>query len=410
MTIIANAIQQSTSKQKTNIAHRLILQRLSNIQYGKLKINFEKTNEHFLIGNSGILDADITIHNTWGFIKAVTLSGDLGFGEAHINGYWSSKNLSGLLLLLSANLEALNKVQQRKLPVKLLSQLQHKWNRNSIVGSRRNIQAHYDLGNNFYQRWLDRSMTYSSAIYENTDDLFEAQNKKYGHLFDLIDPEPGEHILEIGCGWGGFAEHAAKWDVNVTGITLSNEQYAYARNRLSKAKLTEKTDIRLIDYRHVNEKFDHIVSIEMFEAVGQAYWKTYFEKVAECLKPGGKVALQVITIREDLFDQYVKEAGGFIQKYIFPGGMLPTSTHLNEYAFSAGLTPVQSNSFGEHYADTLAQWAENFSHQSDWMEQHGYDARFRRMWDYYLAFCEAGFRDGRINVVQFCAEKEIHSE
>lgn len=389
---------------------RLFLKQLDNLRQGRLHLSFEQSGERFELGDDPAPSAEIVVHNTWALIRAVSLRGDLGFGEAYMAGHWSSPDLSALLYLLSINLDGLNGTQDRSLPVRWLCRLQHALNRNSITGSRRNIRAHYDLGNDFYARWLDASMTYSSAIFDQTRELYQAQQQKYERLFDLVDPEPGEHILEIGCGWGGFVEHAACRGVAVTGITLSREQYDYARERLAVGGHAERAEVRLMDYRHLEGQFDHIVSIEMFEAVGQAYWKSYFEKISQCLRPGGRAALQVITIRDDMFEQYRRQAGGFIQKYIFPGGMLPTNKQLRDLAWQAGLEPLKTDHLGQHYADTLALWAENFRSQRDWLASHGYDMRFQRMWEYYLAFCEAGFRDGRIDVVQFCAQKEQASK
>ena len=383
-----------------------ILKRLGGIRYGTLRVDFDGGGRELVNGVHPGPGGDIRIHRPFAFLRAVGLRGDLGFGESYMRGDWTSDDPAALLYLLSVNLEAMDEVPRRGAAVRLMARLQHALRRNSLRGSRRNIAAHYDLGNDFYARWLDRSMSYSSAIFDTSPDLFEAQQRKYELLFKLIDPKPGEHILEIGCGWGGFAVYAARHGVKVTGITLSREQHDYAKARVFSAGLDRQADIRLCDYRSVQGQYDHIVSIEMFEAVGQRYWQQYFDIVANALRPGGRAALQVITIREDLFDTYVKEAGGFIQKYIFPGGMLPTERHLYGHAQSAGLDPLSIERYGEHYADTLAEWAEAFSRQTDWLQAHGYDQRFRRMWEYYLAFCEAGFRDGRIDLVQVCVRKE----
>ena len=324
-----------------------------------------------------------------------------------MRGDWSSDNMSELLYFLSLNLEALDKFQKRSLPIRLLSKLQHLRNRNNQKGSRKNIAAHYDLGNDFYERWLDPSMSYSSAVFDISPDLQKAQERKYELMLAHIDPEPGDHILEIGCGWGGFAEYAAKWGMKVTAITLSEQQYTYAKTRIREQGLEDLVDFKLIDYRKIYGQFDHIVSIEMFEAVGQEYWPTYYDVLNRCLKPGGKASLQIITIRENLFETYVKEAGGFIQQYIFPGGMLPTETHLTELAWKNNLEPLSLHRYGKHYADTLAYWLGSFEKQKKWMSENGYDLRFRRMWRYYLSFCEAGFRDERTDLVHLCLRKDL---
>jgi len=287
-----------------------------------------------------------------------------------------------------------------------LSRLRHVRNRNTREGSRRNIAAHYDLGNDFYQRWLDESMSYSSAVFDQSFDLARAQERKYELMLAQIDPKPGQHILEIGCGWGGFAEYAARWGMKVTAVTLSQAQFDYAQQRILDAGLQDRVELKLADYRTLHGQYDHIVSIEMFEAVGREYWSDYYGVLNRCLKPGGRVALQIITIQAQLYDNYVRESGGFIQRYIFPGGMLPTENHLRDLSWDNDLEPLSIERYGEHYADTLADWRESFDSEADWMESHGYDERFRRMWRYYLSFCEAGFRDGRIDLVHLCLQKD----
>ena len=280
----------------------------------------------------------------------------------------------------------------------------HWLNRNSRRGSRRNIAAHYDLGNAFYAQWLDPTMSYSAAVFDpamgSSETLADAQQRKYARIFELIDPAPGETVLEIGCGWGGFAEYAARRGVRVIGLTLSSEQLAYAEARMQRNGLADRVDLRLCDYRDFAGQVDHIVSIEMFEAVGQEYWAGYFETLSRCLRPGGRVALQVITIDEAYFSAYAANPGGFIQTYIFPGGMLPTQAHLRRLGEQAGLCAGAQQGFGIDYADTLAHWHRAFDAKADWLSEHGYDEGFQRMWRYYLAFCEAGFRARLIDVVQ----------
>jgi len=390
----------------SELVQQFVLGRLGKLAHGTLTVRFGEGINHVLEGEEPGPAAEIDVHNPLALMRSVALRGDLGFAESYMRGDWSSRELASLLYLFSVNLDAYNSDQRRSLPVRVLTRMQHLLNRNSRSGSRRNIAAHYDLGNDFYARWLDGSMSYSSAVYDASFDLAKAQARKYELMLSLIDPEPGEHILEIGCGWGGFAEYAARWGMLVTAVTLSREQYDYATRRIRDAGLQGQVDIKLADYRTLNGQYDHVVSIEMFEAVGQAYWANYYEVLNRCLKPGGRAALQVITIRNDLFDTYRRESGGFIQRYIFPGGMLPTENHLRELAWDAGLDPVSVDRYGEHYADTLSDWAEAFNAQTPWMEANGYDERFRRMWRYYLAFCEAGFRDGRIDLVQLALQKD----
>ena len=285
---------------------------------------------------------------------------------------------------------------------KLWLKLQHWRNRNNQSGSKRNISYHYDLGNQFYSRWLDRTMTYSSAVFQSeTDTLEDAQNRKYQKLAELADIQPGERVLEIGCGWGGFAEYAAKeYGAHVTGITISKEQYDFTKNRLRTAGLDHMTDIVMQDYRKLNQRFDKIVSIEMFEAVGEKYWPVYFKTIANCLKEGGKAALQVITIDHKAFLEY-RTQPDFIQKYIFPGGMLPSIKALDDPLKTAGLSLHFCQGYGQDYARTLAEWKVRF-HKA-WPELAAitkFDDRFKRMWELYLSYCEGGFKAGMIDVKQ----------
>jgi cyclopropane-fatty-acyl-phospholipid synthase len=279
--------------------------------------------------------------------------------------------------------------------------LAHVFNRNSKAGSRRNIHAHYDLGNAFYERWLDAGMTYSSARYEAPGQpLAEAQRNKYLSLARQIDLRSGHHVLEIGCGWGGFAEFAAaEIGAKVTGVTISPSQFDFARKRLFDLGLAERADIRLVDYRDIEGRFDRVASIEMFEAVGEAYWPAYFSKIRDVLSPGGRAGLQIITIRDELFSVY-RARSDFMRKYIFPGGMLPSEKRLREETDRAGLEWGSIARFGHNYADTLSEWAARFEAAWDEIRALGFDDRFRRLWSFYLRYCEAAFRTERTNVVQ----------
>ena len=344
--------------------------------------------------------ATIRIHD-YNFVRRAFSSGDIGFAEGFMAGEWDTPDLSAVLEAFSLNFDKLSALVDGNPAMRVVNFLYHLLHRNSRGGSRKNIHAHYDLGNAFYSRWLDPSMTYSSALYERPDQpLREAQTAKYAALARTIDLSPGKHVLEIGCGWGGFAEFAAKEvGAKVTGITISQAQYDFARKRLFEQGLSEKADIRLVDYRDVSGQFDAVASIEMFEAVGEAYWPAYFGKVHEVLKPGGRAGLQIITIRDELFTHY-RGRTDFIQRYIFPGGMLPSEARLKEETEAAGLEWSDLKRFGQNYADTLAEWARSFEAAWSEIRKDGFDERFRRLWRFYLSYCEAGFRTERTNVIQ----------
>jgi cyclopropane-fatty-acyl-phospholipid synthase len=335
------------------------------------------------------------------FVSRVLASADIGFGEGFMAGEWDTPDLSALLEALTINFDRLGKLVQGTLLMRALGRLAQGLNHNSRVGARRNIHAHYDLGNAFYARWLDPSMTYSSARFERPDQpLSEAQRNKYATLARSIGLERDGHVLEIGCGWGGFAEFAAKeLGARITALTISREQLAFAQRRMFDQGLAERVDVRLQDYRDVNGRFDAVASIEMFEAVGEQYWPAYFAKVREVLAPGGRAGLQIITIRDELFKTY-RDRSDFIKKYIFPGGMLPSEARLHEEVDRAGLEWSQVTRFGQNYADTLAQWASSFEGAWEDIRALGFDERFRRLWRFYLSYCEAGFRAGRTDVVQ----------
>ena len=339
--------------------------------------------------------------------KRVLTSGDIGFAEAYMDDQFWTPDLTVVLEFFAINFEAAGRLSQgskvRNLLALVINTLTR---RNTKKGSKQNILAHYDLGNDFYGEWLDKSMTYSSGIYETASStLDEAQAKKYDEIAKSINAEPGDHILEIGSGWGGFAEFVARnYGCKVTSITISDAQYAYARKRIEEAGLADKVNIELKDYRDVEGQFDGVASIEMFEAVGEAFWPGYFEKIASCLKPGGRAALQIITISDDLFESYKKRVD-FIQKYIFPGGMLPSDAALRDQFKLAGLQLENTNMFGASYARTLREWSEEFLAKWPEIEPLGYDRSFRNLWEYYLSYCEAGFKTGRTDVGQFTIRK-----
>ena len=346
-------------------------------------------------------NAVVDVHN-YDFAKRALTGGDIGFAESYMDGDWSTPDLTAVLEYFSENFEAIGKLAVGGSMVKAINQVRHFFNRNSKAGARRNIMAHYDLGNNFYESWLDRTMTYSSALYDRPNlSLEQAQTAKYSRIADEINAGPDSHVLEIGCGWGGFAEYAAKTrGSKVTCLTISEAQREYALERIHRQGLSDRVDIRLEDYRDHRGQYDGVASIEMFEAVGESYWPSYFAKVRETLKTGARAALQIITIEDSLFKRYRKRAD-FIQRYVFPGGMLPCESALKTCFNNAGLRYQGVHYFGHDYAHTLKIWAERFEEAWEQIQTMGFDERFRRLWRFYLSYCEAGFRNGRINVGQF---------
>jgi len=338
----------------------------------------------------------------WSACEAALRSGDVGFAEAYVEGQWSSPDLRALLELLIRNRTALEGVFYGGFWGGLVHRLRHLLNRNTRAGSRRNIQAHYDLGNEFYKLWLDPTMNYSSAWFDGATgrSLADGQQAKMARALGEAGVAPGSRVLEIGCGWGAVAEVAARdFGARLTGVTLSHEQLAWARERLERAGLD--ADLRLQDYRDIaDEPFDAVVSIEMFEAVGREYWDGYFRTVAAKLKPGGRACIQSITIRDDLFERYVRSTD-FIQQYIFPGGLLPSPREFRRHAARAGLRVVNELAFGADYAQTLRRWREAFLRQEGRVRELGFDNRFLRLWEFYLAYCEAAFAAGNTDVMQF---------
>ncbi len=335
-------------------------------------------------------------------LPRMLFGGAVGLAESYFDGDWSSPDLASVIALGAQNDKQIAGGLSAVLPQRLLHHLKHKIRPNTRTGARRNIQAHYDLGNAFYRQWLDPTMTYSSALFEHGGmSLEDAQRNKWRSIADELELKSGDHILEIGCGWGGFAMFAAReYGARVTGLTLSQEQCDYARAAIEREDLGNLIDIRLEDYRDTTGTFDRIVSIEMFEAIGEKQWKTYFDVCRERLRPGGTAALQIITIADDRFDDYRRNPD-FIQLYIFPGGMLPSPAALSASAAGAGLGIDTVRTFALSYADTLKEWRDRFDDAWPKIAPLGFDERFKRMWDYYLAYSEGGFRAGAIDVGQF---------
>ena len=378
---------------------------LNHIKEGQLRLTMPDGSVHEFKG-SGSLKADMHIH-TKAALGRIMADGKMGFCEAFMAGEVTSHDLPKLIELATKQNDYVEENLKFSGLKTFMRQVLHRLNANTKTGSRKNISAHYDLGNSFYDKWLDDSMTYSSAFFEkDDDDLKTAQIAKYRRLAEMADLKAGDHVLEIGCGWGGFAEFAAStYDIKMTAITISQEQFDFARQRMIDNGLEDRVEIRLIDYRDINETFDKVVSIEMFEAVGEAYWPTYFDCVSRCLSNGGKAALQIITIDDKVFEDYKREPD-FIQQYIFPGGMLPSIPKLENPIKTAGLKLVEERGFGLHYAKTLAVWRDQFLNAWPQIANNHFDARFKRMWELYLAYCEGGFRAGQIDVNHVLIERK----
>lgn len=382
---------------------RLIAQLLRKLQHGALRIDYPNGDTE-TYGN-GHQSVTLMLRD-WRVASAALKSGDIGFAESYIAGHWQTDDLPRLLELFARNRQAVESVIYGSWWGGLLHRIRHLLNRNSKSGSRKNIHAHYDIGNAFYQLWLDPSMTYSSALFSDAQQsLQDAQDAKYRRILGELQLKPGARVLEIGCGWGGLAELAGREaGAHVTGLTLSTEQLLYAQARLKRAGLGAQADLRLQDYRDMNGQFDGIASIEMFEAVGEPYWPSYFACLARNLRAGGRACIQTITIDDVLFERY-RKGTDFIQQYIFPGGMLPSPSVFQQHAEKHGLRLVQSLAFGQDYARTLAEWRHVFKERGAQVAAQGFDERFQRTWEFYLAYCEAGFRARNIDVMQFTLEK-----
>lgn len=380
---------------------RLALRGLLQMQHGTLSIELPDGRKVIIKGRTTGPEAAVRLRN-WNLASRALMTGTIGVAETYMDGDWDSPDIVSFLKLFLVNGDAADRYANGTGSLmKLAEKIRHWLRGNSKAGSKRNISAHYDLGNEFYKAWLDPSMTYSSALYSTgANDLQSAQNAKYRALAEATGIMPGDHVLEIGCGWGGFAEFAAsEMGCRVTGLTISREQLAFAQERIRKAGLSDRVDFRFQDYRDETGVYDKIISIEMFEAVGEKYWPTYFAKLKECLKPGGRAGLQIITIRAESFAKY-KANPDFIQKYVFPGGMLPTPEHLQALSRKADLSMVKDFGFGLDYARTLAEWRDRFWMAWERVKPLGFDDRFKRLWDFYLYYCEAGFLSRNIDVRQ----------
>ena len=369
----------------------------SGLEVGSLTITLPDGRQFLAGGHAPGPNAALIVHD-YGFAQRLIREGDIGIGEAYLAKEWDTPDLTAFLQLFAANHHMIAQMVRNPF-VRIIQRFQHWLNRNTKTGSKRNIHAHYDLGNRFYASWLDRTMTYSAALYaEGDNDLSSAQTRKYKALADAIDLRRDHHVLEIGCGWGGFAEYAAgEIGCRVTALTISKEQYDFSVERMARAGLSDRVTIKLQDYRDETGLYDRIASIEMFEAVGEEYWPAYFNQLSQRLKDNGRAGLQVITIQDRFFDSYRNEID-FIRRYIFPGGMLPSPGIMVELGRKFGLALEKERIFGLDYARTLAEWRDRFHAAWPQLKPMGFDDRFRRMWDYYLSYCEAGFRTGNIDV------------
>ncbi len=382
------------------ISDSIVFNTLKKIHYGYLEVTtFEGDTLKF--GNpEEKLKAKIFIKHpnlNYNLIKG----GSIGLAESYIQNYFETDNLTDLIEITARNIKLIYKFSG-VLDFPLVNFFKNKLIKNTKKRSKKNIAKHYDLGNDFFSLWLDETLTYSSAIFENENQaLSEAQNNKYQKLINLLKPSDNSKVLEIGCGWGGFAEYFGKnYNSKLDCITISKKQYDFAKERIHKVGLNEKVNIEIKDYRDLKSKYDSIVSIEMIEAVGQNYLQNYFNTIKSNISDTGNVAIQAITIHDSLFDRY-KNKQDFIQKYIFPGGFLPSKQSLYKYAEDNGLKFNEYNSYARHYSDTLVIWRNEFNKKWNLIKNQGFDLNFKKMWEFYLSYCEAGFKSKNIDLIQF---------
>jgi len=383
----------------------IVFSLLKNIKHGHLEV-IKMNGEVLKFGDPNeILKVSLEIKDE-SFIYNLIKSGSVGLGESYMKGFFTTNNLSDLIELTARNIGIIYKFSGI-LDLTIINYIKRKFVKNTKTRSKENIARHYDLGNDFFSLWLDKSLTYSSAIFKEPDqDLFEAQKNKYQKLIDLLQPSSGSRVLEIGCGWGGFAEYlGTNYDVKLDCITISQKQFEFAKERIHKYGLNEKVNIELKDYRDLKAKYDHIASIEMIEAVGQDYLNSYFNTIKNNLLPSGTAGIQAITIDDQLFDRY-KNKEDFIQKYIFPGGFLPSKSELQNYVDKNGLKFNEYNSYANHYSETLIVWREIFNKKWDLIKKQGFDLKFKKMWEFYLSYCEAGFKSKNIDLIQFSLQNK----
>lgn len=386
---------QTSRLSATPAGARALLGALETIDYGRLELTLPDGKTYAYEGAQDGVQCRVTLH-TWDVLSVARDQSDVGLGEAYIKEQWATDSLPDFLIFVCQNERALQKAFRFGALFNLFLRFRNFLRKNSKAGSRRNIMSHYDVGNEFYKLWLDPSMTYSSGLYQGEVDLQTSQKNKMDHAFGLLEPEGDANILEVGCGWGSLLEHGVGKGFAMEGITISPSQKSYCEQRLGR----EDARVSLLDYRDLKKRFDHIVSIEMFEAVGQEYWKTFLGKMNQSLKPGGSAVIQTITIRDDLFDTY-RKSSDFIRSHVFPGGFLPSASRFRDVAEKMKFRVEKEVAFGMSYAKTLRAWLDNFNNAAQEIKDMGYDERFIRTWQFYLATCIAGFSTQRTDVYQF---------
>ena len=388
-----------------NISDQIVFKILRNIEQGYLEI-IKYDGELLKFGNPNSSLKSVLKIKKPSFSFNLIKGGSVGFAESYMRDEFETDNLSNLIEITARNIKIIYKFSGL-LDFPIVNYVKNIFIKNTRGRSKENISKHYDLGNEFFALWLDKTLTYSSAIFdERNKELSNAQNNKYQKLIDLIRPNNGDKILEIGCGWGGFAEYLGKkYDVKLDCITISKKQFEYAKKRIHECGLNEKVNIEIKDYRDLKDKYNSIASIEMIEAVGQNYLVSYFKTIKNNLSDNGRAAIQAITIDDNIFDRY-KTKTDFIQKYIFPGGFLPSKSIINKHVSENGLTIKSYDSYADHYSNTLAIWRNEFNKKWDLIKKQGFDSTFKRMWEFYLSYCEAGFKSKNIDLIQFSLQNK----
>ena len=385
------------------LSDKIVFNSLKFIKHGNLKITNHDGKEYIFGNSNERLNADLKI-NKPGLTFKIIKNGSVGLAEAYMDNYFETNNLTNLIELAAKNIKIVHKFSG-SFDLSIFNKIKGLFIKNNKSRSKENIRKHYDLGNEFFSLWLDKTLTYSSAIFDDSNDLEKAQLNKYKKLSSLVKPKSGDKMLEIGCGWGGFAEYIGKnYDIKLDCITISKKQYEYSKERIHKEGLNEKINVQMLDFRDVKNNYNSIASIEMIEAVGQSYLKNYFNTIKENLVDGGTAAIQSITIDDSIYDRY-KSKTDFIQKYIFPGGFLPSKNELVNLANQSGLKFENCTSYGDHYSNTLNIWREEFLEKWEQISSQGFDNTFKRMWNFYLSYCEAGFKSKNIDLIQFALQK-----